>query len=85
MRPRRTPSSNGLFRLVGGTEDNDLWVRYDQASDGSSVIASVWELTPEERAAVAAGANIQLEIWGTGVPPVAMQVTDEELGRGGGT
>ncbi len=80
MRPRRTPSSTGVYRLAGGTEDNDLWVRQDAASDGSPVIASVWELTDAERAAVAAGANIQLEVWGLAHPPVAMQVTDETLG-----
>lgn len=80
MRPRRTPSSTTVFRLIGGTEDNDLWVRQDHSSDGSPVIASVWEFTDQERELIAQGWNLQLEVWGTGHPPVSMQVTDESIG-----
>lgn len=81
MRPRRTPSSTTVFRLVGGTEDNDLWTRIEEV-DGIPVIVSVWELTPEERQHIAAGANLQLEIHGAEQPPVAMQTTFETLGKG---
>lgn len=81
MKPRRTPSSNQVFRLEGGTEDNDLWVRHALEA-GVPTINSVWELTDEERAAIAAGANIELTVWGTGTPPVALRTTDEPLGKG---
>jgi hypothetical protein len=80
MKPRRTHSSNQVFRLEGGTEDNDLWVRRD-IEDGEPTITSVWEPTAEERAAIAAGANIELTVWGMGTPPVALRPTDEPLGK----
>lgn len=79
MRARRTPSSNRVFQLAGGTEDNDLWARVDSAG-GVVTVSSVWELTDDERAAVAAGANIELTVWGPGTPPVSMRTTDERIG-----
>lgn len=79
MKPRRTPSSNKVFRLVGGTEDNDLWVRFG-VEDGEPTITSTWQLTDDERAEIAAGANIELTVWGVGTPPVAMRTTTEPLG-----
>lgn len=88
MRPRRTPDSNKVFALEGGTEDNDLWVevRRDAAEgspvEGMPIICSTWELTDAERAAVAAGENIELRIWGM-QPPVQLVTTDTPLGRTG--
>lgn len=81
MRPRRTPYSNQVFRLAGGTEDNDLWVERT-TSAGEPIIRSVWELDADERRKVAEGHNIYLIVWGNGTPPVALGVTDDELGRG---
>lgn len=81
MKPRRTVLSNSVFRLQGGNEDNDLWVRKTTHEDGSSVICSTWVPSDEERAAIAAGANIELVVWGTGTPPVAMHTDDTPLGR----
>lgn len=81
MKPRRTPSSNTVFSLPGGTEDNDLWVRRDVLA-GEPVICSVWVPTDEERAAIAGGANIELIVWGEGTPPVALRTTPEQPGRG---
>lgn len=82
-RPRRTPSSTTVYRLPGGTEYNDLWVSEYEEADGSHIVASTWELSDEERAAIADGANIYLEVWGHGHPPVAISITSEELGKGG--
>lgn len=80
MKARRTIFSTRVFKLPGGTEDNDLWV-YDIADDdGCNVIASVWEPTPEERKAIANGENIRLLVWGRGIPPFAMDTTNEPLG-----
>ena len=70
-----------MFRLPGGNEDNDLWV-YDIADDqGQHVIASVWEPTKKEREAIARGENIRLLVWGDGIPPFAIDTTDEPLGK----
>lgn len=77
MKPRRTVESNAVYELSGGNEDNSLWV--NQSPNG--VIASVWELTDEERLQVAEGGNIKLMIYG-GQPPVSMHVTTVALGKG---
>lgn len=82
MKPRRTPTSNKVFELAGGTEDNHLWVRVAE-EDGRAVITSVWELSSVERDLVVNGGNIELTVWGEGTPPVALRVTGEPLGRSG--
>lgn len=79
MRPRRTPRSNSVFRLDGGNEDNDLWV--EAKSGPPATLVTTWELTDEERRAVADGANIELTIFGDAHPPTAMRVTRQRLGR----
>jgi hypothetical protein len=89
MRSRRTASSNGVFRLGGGTEDNDLHVRRvasaselglapDDPCAASPAIVSVWEPRPEERAAIACGSNVELIVLGTEQPPVTVNTTDEQ-------
>lgn len=82
MKPRRFPAANKVFRLLGGNEDNDLWVEQATFTDGTPYIRSVWELTDEERRQVAEGHNICLVVVGMGTPPVQMQVTPEQPGRG---
>lgn len=86
MRSRKTPSSNFVYRLEGGTEDNDLHVRRttvgdyyadDPASPDALVVVSVWEPSQEDRALIAGGANIELAIVG-GQPPVSLSVTEEQ-------
>ena len=74
MKPRRTPSSDKVFRLVGGNEDNDLWVEMTQDVLGAPIILSVWELSDAERTAIATGATIELMVWGRGTPPVALGI-----------
>jgi hypothetical protein len=81
MKARRTHMTTRVFRLPGGTEDNDLWVYDIDDGAGNNVIASVWEPTQEERERIAAGENVRLLIWGLGVPPLAMDTTDEPLGK----
>lgn len=80
MRPRRTHSSNKVFRLGAGNEDNDLWVQLGEI-DGEVVIASTWEPSEDERREIAEGANVQLIVWGAGHPPVAIATTGEALGK----
>jgi hypothetical protein len=82
MRPRRTPYSNGVFSLEGGTEDNDLWVQRDELPDGTPFIRSCWVFTPTERDAIAAGANVELSVMGSGHPPVELCVVTYPVGRG---
>lgn len=80
MRARRFYSANAVFKLVGGNEDNDLWV--ERRDDGyGPQIRSVWELTDDERARIVAGANVELITIGDGTPPLMMGVTDEPLGK----
>lgn len=81
MKPRRTVLSNQVYSLAGGNEDNDLWVQ-SVVSDGELQVRSVWVPDDEERAAIAAGANIELAVWG-GQPPISMVVVDVLLGKGG--
>lgn len=78
MKPRRTHESNFTFTLEGGTEDNDLWVHRDTEN---GLITSTWVPTEEERQAIANGANIALTIWGAGMPPVALNLSDVALGK----
>ena len=81
MKARRTHFTTRVFVLPGGNEDNDLWV-YDVAdNEGHQVIASVWVPTIEERRAIAAGENIRLLVWTDRMPPVAMDTTDEPIGK----
>jgi hypothetical protein len=80
MKPIQTARTTYRFVLPGGTSANDLWVErcVDHAND-STVLASVWKPTPEERQQIADGANIELLVWG-GQPPVAMKInTDDEV------
>lgn len=96
MRPRRTWFSRATLgmRHVGGSEDNDLPYRIIKDMNpqspvfGHPIIESVWEPTPEERLAIAAGQNIQLHIWAVknddgqmSQPPVSLAVTDTPLGK----
>jgi hypothetical protein len=70
-----------VFRLPGGTEDNDLWAHVDHDDGGNPVLCSVWEPSDEERQAIADGANIELVIWGQAQPPVSLATTTVQLGK----
>lgn len=74
MKPIRTVDTNSVFKLRGGTEENDLPLSRIHHEDGSITNCSTWELTDEERQAIAAGANIDLFVWGFNHPPVSLAV-----------
>lgn len=74
MIQRKTPSSNKVFELAGGNEDNFLFVEAHLDQNDRPVITSVWEPDEEERALLAAGGTVELHVWGTGTPPVALSV-----------
>jgi hypothetical protein len=76
MKVISTPYTNVVFRLPGGTDDNNLPVFVGDNEQGEKVIVSTWELDDEERAAIAQGATISLVVWGEGTPPVALSVDE---------
>lgn len=81
MKARRTHTSNTVYRLPGGTEDNDLWVTVYGPDEGGPALGSVWVPTDDERQAIADGANIELVTFGTGTPPVALRIDNTPIGR----
>jgi hypothetical protein len=81
LRPRRTHNSTHIFVLEGGNEDNDLWGYYLPDNIGQGVLCTVWEPTPEERQRIAEGENIRLLVWVRRPFPMAMDLTDEPIGR----
>lgn len=81
IRPRRTHLTDKVFRLPGGTEDNDLWARITTDERDVPVVCSTFVPTDEQRARIAAGENIELCIWGGGQPPVSVHLTDTPIGK----
>lgn len=82
MKPRRTHNSNAVYELEGGNEDSALWCERTSVPDTDwPLVKSVWEPSAEERQAIAAGANIEVAVWG-GQPPVSMGDHDGGAGQG---
>ena len=71
MKPVRTASSDLVY--VGPPGVGDLHCQ--RVEPGR--IRSVWYLSPEERRAIAEGANIALDVVTEPIPPVAVFVIDE--------
>jgi hypothetical protein len=73
MRPIKPSNSNFTYTAPPGIENcEDLHV-FRRIHEGSVIISSVWELTPEERDVIARGGNIQLDVWGREHPVVGLQ------------
>lgn len=68
MKPRRFPTANVVYELLGGNEDNSLWC--ERVAGGS--IYSEWQPTDEERRIIAEGGRVWLRIFGEPIPPVAL-------------
>jgi hypothetical protein len=78
MRKRRTQRTDSVLGYPGDSS-RDLPVHLDEV-DGMAVRTSVWELEPEERAAVATGkANIAVSIWGPMHPPISVAITRDRI------
>ena len=76
MKPVRTAASNMVY--VGPTpEIMDLHCQRIRPGH----IRSVWHLSAAERAYIAAGGNIEVDILTEPIPPIALNVTDE-VGQG---
>lgn len=56
-----------------------LPIRFGRDADGGPVLQSIWRPTAEEIAALASGACVCLSIWGSGHPPVAVDVERVEV------
>jgi len=64
----------GATRILGKSQGYiGLPVR-DQDADGVHTMTTSWEPTPEELAALQAGAKIELTVLGTAHPPVILGV-----------
>lgn len=82
MKPRRTHESTQVIGLLGGNEDNDLWVDATDIEGDNPEIHSCWVPTDQERAEIAAGRNIELTVHSAQHPPVSMRTTAVPLGKG---
>jgi hypothetical protein len=82
--PRRVHSSNTVWRLAGGNEDNDLHALNHEVDDAVTgvvdAVTSVFVPTDEQREQIASGVNIALTVLG-GQPPVMLRLTDEPIGK----
>jgi hypothetical protein len=92
MKPRRTWFTNKVAYIPGDNEDSHLHYRLTEVQEGQykgyPILTTVWEPTPEERAAIAAGQNIELQCWAVrnkdgspSQPPMSLGVTDTPLGK----
>lgn len=79
MKPVTTQHTNCVFRLVGGTKENDLPLYREIQPDTSYIHYSTWKLTDEERALIKDGGYIELAVWGQGHPPVSLMAVSSEL------
>lgn len=78
MRPIRVPGTNFVFKLDGdATGDHDLPCQLLRPEPNAAIVISTWEPTPEERRAIAKGANVQLAVFSAQHPPVSLSVSSE--------
>lgn len=73
MKPVRTEHSNLVYR---GPAPEIMDLHCQRIERGR--IRSVWYLSAAERAVIAAGGNIELDILTEPIPPVALNVTYEQ-------
>lgn len=81
MDPKDTPDCN--FTYTGPTpEIGDLRVQRAK-EDGQRVVFSFWDTSEQERALVAAGADLKLGIWNNEpIPPVSLDIVTPYCPRG---
>jgi hypothetical protein len=79
MRPVITARSDTV--VVGPPGVGDLHAERVTVAEVPG-LRTIWTLTEEERAAVAAGRNLALSFWGR-MPPISLELADhEEIGVG---
>lgn len=75
MDPIRTPTSNLVYKGDGG-EIADLHCERRRVDGGHTAIFSTWKPTDEERAWIAAGANVEIGIYHVEpIPPISVTAT----------
>lgn len=79
MRPTQHPSNNAVLGAPEGWQQGDTPCRAipitRMEADGLPMVATFWEFTAEERAAIASGALLQVTVVGTTMPPIAIEPT----------
>jgi hypothetical protein len=78
MKPVRTAFTNMLFKLEGGTDENDLPCEKTHDGDEKDVLVTTWEVTPQEAQEIVKGKRIELVVWGEEHPPVALRIEEAE-------
>ena len=77
MRPTQHPTNNDVLRAPPGVpheECQPLAITRIGYTDGALAVRSYWQPNQQEREALAAGALVCFECWGTTHPPVALSV-----------
>jgi hypothetical protein len=83
VRPIRTAKTTGTYGAPRGLEGEIGGLPYHRegvtfgVGAGVSAVISYWTFSDEERALIAAGGNLELEILGEPIPPVALRILDE--------
>lgn len=77
MRHIKTNNTDKVFKLEGGTEENDLHVETGVSEYGPK-LTSTWLPDEEDLAMLNAGGGVELVVWGTGHPPVSLAVAEKE-------
>lgn len=75
MKPIKTNHTDKVFKLIGGAEENDLWVDADRQQ---KTLTSTWHPDESDLAILNAGGSIELCVWGFGHPPVSLAVAEKE-------
>jgi len=81
MRPTQHPTNNDVLGAPPGVAIEDckpLAITRVMYERGGPALWSFWEPSPEERAAIAAGALVRFSCWGRTHPPVAIGVDGVE-------
>lgn len=77
MRPTQHPSNNDVLGAPPGVPIDQckaLYITRVVYDNGMPAVVSFWEPSPEERAAIAAGALVVFSCWGNTHPPVSIGV-----------
>lgn len=64
----------GMTRVLGKAQGFFGLPIRDEMRGDQPVMVSSWTPTPKELEALSAGANIEVAIWGTGHPPIRVEV-----------
>ncbi len=77
MRVTQHPSNNAVLGAPPGMSIDECKaapITRTRYSDGSASVATYWQLTDDERAAIAAGGMVRVEVLGASMPPMIVSV-----------